>query len=135
MGVQYIFKPLVKMSSRAIMLVVASMLTFGFTCFWHAADWSIILWAAFSWVGWIVETSVSKVGTAKFGWMYSRRLRCILATLPFSWIIINNQFFLAGHTVGWIYIQRIYTESLWKTLAFHFGLYFGAQVWYTNTRT
>nr|CAB3252763.1 protein-cysteine N-palmitoyltransferase HHAT-like [Phallusia mammillata] len=136
--VRYIYIPLggSNPDMNFLQKTINSLVPFAFVYVWHGTTQHYFIWAVLNWFGVYIEkvaldvyrsTTFQEFETKYFSPQWSRRLRAIISSLPFSLLIVSNIYFLSGVEVGNIYMKRIYTEDFWGFICIHFALVCGAQ--------
>ncbi|XP_053680334.1 protein-cysteine N-palmitoyltransferase Rasp [Anopheles nili] len=117
---KYIYFELCTKTSELPRKILASLATFAFIYIWHGVFLFILIWSLINWVCILLERLVNHCTPAKSRW------RAIIGTHVFIPSVLSNFFFFASEQVGFIYLQRTYTEDITNYL----GLYAASYCFY-----
>uniref|UniRef100_A0A182RLE5 Protein-cysteine N-palmitoyltransferase Rasp n=1 Tax=Anopheles funestus TaxID=62324 RepID=A0A182RLE5_ANOFN len=117
---KYIYTELCTKTSGLPRKILASLATFAFIYIWHGVFLFILIWSLINWVCILLERLVNHCTPADSRW------RAIIGTHVFIPSVLSNFFFFASESVGFIYLQRTYTESISNYL----GLYVASYCFY-----
>ncbi|XP_040157622.1 protein-cysteine N-palmitoyltransferase Rasp [Anopheles arabiensis] len=117
---KYIYTELCTKTSGLPRKVLASLATFAFIYIWHGVFLFILIWSLINWVCILLERLVNHCTPADSRW------RAIIGTHVFIPSVLSNFFFFASERVGFIYLERTYTEGLSN----YIGLYVASYCFY-----
>uniref|UniRef100_A0A182Y6I9 Uncharacterized protein n=1 Tax=Anopheles stephensi TaxID=30069 RepID=A0A182Y6I9_ANOST len=117
---KYIYTELCTKTSALPRKIVASLATFAFIYIWHGVFLFIFIWSLINWVCILFERLVNHCTPAESRW------RAIIGTHVFIPSVLSNFFFFASENVGYIYLQRTYTEGIRN----YVGLYVASYCFY-----
>uniref|UniRef100_A0A182JYR4 Uncharacterized protein n=1 Tax=Anopheles christyi TaxID=43041 RepID=A0A182JYR4_9DIPT len=103
---KYIYTELCTKTSSLPRKVLASLATFAFIYIWHGVFLFILIWSLINWICILLERLVNHCTDADSRW------RAVIGTHVFIPSVLSNFFFFASEKVGFIYLQRTYTEGL-----------------------
>uniref|UniRef100_A0A182SKW2 Uncharacterized protein n=1 Tax=Anopheles maculatus TaxID=74869 RepID=A0A182SKW2_9DIPT len=117
---KYIYTELCTKTSALPRKILASLATFAFIYIWHGVFLFILIWSLINWVCILFERLVNHCTPADSRW------RPIIGTHVFIPSVLSNFFFFASENVGYIYLQRTYTEGIRN----YVGLYVASYCFY-----
>uniref|UniRef100_A0A182LTF9 Uncharacterized protein n=1 Tax=Anopheles culicifacies TaxID=139723 RepID=A0A182LTF9_9DIPT len=117
---KYIYTELCTKTSGLVRKLLASLATFAFIYIWHGVFLFILIWSLINWICILLERLVNHCTPADSRW------RAIIGTHVFIPSVLSNFFFFASENVGFIYLQRTYTEGISNYL----GLYVASYCFY-----
>ncbi|CAH1164100.1 unnamed protein product [Phaedon cochleariae] len=123
---RHIYIPLTRVGSYK---PISSLVCFSYVYIWHGLEKNILIWTALNYIGIIFENMLGlphKQGLKESYW--KTRVNCMIAAPLLAVSAISNFYFFGGTEVGYSFVNRIYSDTLDRTLFLLFVLYCCCQV-------